>query len=252
MKPIVITTPRTGSDLFCKILGNLSQQHFNYKNILYEFFTISPHWREEFVKENNTIICKNFCHDTSYKWNDINSWYDSAREEKLKRLELLKDDTNYLIKIYPVDLEDEINEVIKQYDYIYLERKNKFKQLLSILAATHTKLYHFNKNDNFKIEEIYYDKKLVDIFFTTLEKYKKFKEDHPSVYPVVYYEDFIANGANEDFIIKLLNLPITKYQSLDHTRIPSQYSAENIEDLILNKSEWLEDRDSIIKKLSFP
>lgn len=249
MKPIVITTPRTGSDLFCKILGSLSQQHFNYKNVLYEFFTIVPHWKEEFIKENGIIKSKGFS-NTLHVWNDVNTWYHSARDEKLKRLELLKDDNNYLIKLFPEDIEPEIQEMIQQYDYIYLERKNKFRQLLSVLAATYNKKYHFQTNDNFEIKEIYYDKKLVDKFITTLEKYKKFRDDHPSIHSVVYYEDFVNYGANENAIITLLNLPIIKYQELNHNRIPTQYALENIEDLILNKNEWLEDRDSIIKKLS--
>lgn len=241
MKPIVITTPRSGSNLFCQMLGNLAKQHYGYKDNLYEVFTVIPLFKGGFIKVDGCIK------STGIERTGV-KWYESAREEKLKRLQLFENDHNYLMKVFPSDLEPEIEDMIhNNYDCIYLERKDKVGQLLSLFGLFQTNVSH-HKDNSKQINEIYYDKKITEDFIAAVAKYNRFKASCPSKYPTVYYEDFIANGGNELAVIQLLNLPISVYIPEQAATIPTPYLS-NIESLIVNKDEWLADKDTIIKAL---
>ena len=267
MKPIVVTTPRTGSKLFCHMMTSVATQHYGYKGSLGELFTIVPFFRTRYQYANNVISAKftqridtqaarGYSHKTDGKW------FTSVRDEQLKRLSWISDeDAVYLIKIFPIDIEPEIEEEITtKYDIIYLERRDRLRQLISYFGMhqSRTKESHYYvkqlaNNKNFleinTIEELRYNKKITTAFLRSAMIYQEFKQTYPSKYPTVYYEDFIAEGANEQAIVKLLGLAID-VQINDSRIVPTPYKSSNPEDLIVNQSIWLENKPDIIRKLN--
>ena len=260
MKPIVVTTPRTGSQLFCHMMTSVATQHYGYKGSLGELFTVVPFFRTRYQYVNNVISAK-FTRRISTQKGD-GTWFSSARDEQLKRLSWISDeDAVYLLKIFPIDIEPELEEEItKKYDIIYLERRDRLRQLISYFGMhqSRTKESHYYvkqlANDkNFlktnTIEELRYNKKITIAFLRSALIYREFKQTYPSKYPTVYYEDFIAEGANEQAIVKLLGLAID-VQISDPRILPTPYKSSNPEDLIVNQSIWLENKPDIIRKLN--
>jgi hypothetical protein len=252
MKPIVVTTPRCGSELFCQMMGSVAEQHYGYKNTLHELFTITPLYRSRYRLVDGCIEV-GLTERLGYRW------FTSVREEKLKRLAWIKKDPSYLLKIFPVDLEPEIeDEVTKKYDIIYLERRDRLRQLISYYGMLQKNMAHYrvekieNEVDFIKahtIEQIRYNRKHTVAFLKVAMIYQEFKQTYPSKYPTVYYEDFVAEGANEQAIVKLLGLPIGVEVS-DALTVPTPYKDSNPEDLIINQDEWLDYKPNIIRKLN--
>jgi hypothetical protein len=238
MKPIIIcTTPRTGANLVCQQLGA-----FGYKNTLYEFFGVQLAYESEFRRINDRIEI------TKYEPRDT-PWYTSKREVQLERLKLLDNDYNYMIKFFPFELEPEAIELIKEnYSIVYLERRNRLDQFLSWLAMTTTKKSHYRVTDNEAVEEIVYSKSYANYFIDWLKAYDSFKQDNPSAHPILYYEDYIEQGSNEQALVKLLNLPIQVTTLAKSFTKPTPYKLTP-EQLIVNQSDWLADRDELIKNL---
>jgi hypothetical protein len=245
MKPILITEPRTGSTLFCQMLGNIAKQHFGYKSNLNEVFTVDPLYKSGYEKVDG-VVRSTGREVAGYQW------YESAREEKLKRLALFDNDNNYMIKIFPFDMEHaevEIKQFVNQYDIVYLERRDKLTQLISFLGMTHNRVSHFRTGSSRTINEIHYDKTWTKFFIKSAQLYKQFKFENLNNHPVVYYEDFMALGGDESAIIQLLNLPLTVNDKEVLKTMPTPYSESNIESLITNKEEWQADRDTIVNEL---
>lgn len=258
MKPIVVTTPRTGSTLFCQMMTNLATQHYGYKGSLGELFTIVPFFRTRY-KYVNYVISSKFTQRIDTKKSD-GKWFVSVRHEQLKRLSWISDeDPVYLIKIFPINIESEIEEEItKKYDIIYLERRDRLRQLISYYGMRQTNMSHYyvkkiECNENFietnTINKLRYNKKTTTAFLQNAMIYQEFKQTYPSKYPTVYYEDFIAEGANEQAIVKLLGLEID-VQINNPKMVPTPYNSSNPEDLIVNQSIWLENKPDIIRKLN--
>jgi len=240
--PIIVTTPRTGSTVICRMLWNLSKEFYGHKNILYEYFTVTDLYESRYKKIDGCIQSiiprKRIKHE----------WCTNYRLEKLKRLLLLIKDYKYTMKIFPMQLEPEIVPVIvKNFDLIYLERRDKIRQLLSFSSMMITNVSHYTSSDS-EVKTIEYSPELTDKFFELIEAYHTFKKNNQGI--TIYYEDFIENGANEAALIKLLNLPIEYFKLSKVETIPTPYLSENLEDLIVNKGDWLRDRPKIIDRLS--
>jgi hypothetical protein len=244
MKPILFTMPRTGSTVVTRLLGNLAEQHYNYANTLIEYFLVAMQYRAEFKEDSNGIV-----RTMSYvRNNPPTQWFENKRQVILDRLELLGDKL-YMIKIFPMDLEPEVIEYMKNYDIIYLERRNKIHQLLSFLNMEQTNIAEYKKGDK-EVNTIIYYPPNVDVFFNVhYYPYLEFKKNNPSKYPTIYYEDFMELGGDEQSLIKLLNIDIKDYKPQTSEFTITPYTSENLEDLILNKKDWNVDRQRIIDVL---
>jgi hypothetical protein len=244
MKPILFTMPRTGSSIIAKLLGNLAKQHYGYAPPLDEYFTIIPAYKAEFKEDDNNII-------KYTAFDRVNSvWFDDAHKIKLDRLQMLKNNPYlYMIKIFPIDLIPEIEEYIKTFDIIYLERRNVLHQLVSFLNLCVTNKAEYKKSDK-KVSNIIYYPKHADAFINDhYHPYCEFKKNNPSKFPVLYYEDFMSMGRNEKALINLLGLDINNYEPLKADTIITPYTSENLEDLIINKKDWNNDKPRIIDAL---
>jgi hypothetical protein len=232
------------------MMGSIAKQHYGYKSILHELFTISPLYRSRY-KVVDGCIQVGLTERLGYRW------YDSLRDERLKRLSWIKKDPNYLIKIFPIELEPEVEEeIVNNYDIIYLERKDRLRQLISFYGMLQKNVAHYRKvngEDYIKentIGSIRYNRKQTVSFLKMAMIYQEFKKAYPSKYPTVYHEDFVAEGANEQAIVKLLGLPVVDVQLSDALTVPTPYKADNPEDLIVNQDEWLDHKPNIIRKLN--
>ena len=244
MNPILFTTPRTGSTLICNLLADI----FNKEN-LNEFFHFGVVPSVNYQKINNRVVAK-------YFENRINNpWGENLKEERLRRLGLIKGDYNYLIKIFGEPLETEIlSEIKNNYDIIFLERKDKIKQILSFATVLNQKHSHYS-NDDKKINSIIYKPEAAEVIISHLRMYEKFKSNLPSKSPTLYYEDFMELGANNFALTTLLKITLNdKLSNLENywlpkNSIPTPYVTDDIESLILNKKTWLKDKENILEKL---
>jgi LPS sulfotransferase NodH len=244
IKPILFTTPRTGSTLITRLLGNISIQQCEYKNTLHEYFTINSVYKSYYKKNRNGITTLVSQIITNYKW------FDSERTIRLNRLQLLDNDYNYMIKLFSSDIEPEIEHMITQnYDIIYLERRDKIKQLLSWLNLMKTTKAHYSLDDNSSIEQIVYDPKLTNIFLSIIERYHQYKKLHPSKFSTIYYEDFIDADNKELFLLNHLGLANINhvYDTIDTK--PSPYK-QDPEMLIQNDIEWKLAKPGILQFLN--
>jgi hypothetical protein len=152
------------------------------------------------------------------------------------------------MKVFPTEIEPEIIEMIQtHYNIIFLERRDKIRQLLSFCNMVLTNTSHYKTVEK-SIEQVTYNAELAKIFFRMLAGYSVFKK--VNLGKTLYYEDFIQAGGNETALIKLLDLPAVNSVKLSPRFVPTPYVKDNIEDMIVNKEEWLRDRASIIEQLT--
>ena len=255
MRPIIITTPRTGSTLVCELLFNIAAHRFKYKNNLGEYFTITTLYKANYQKVNGLIRSMD---GQRSDYDRSKATYDSddikltalklaERSTILHRIELLRNDPLYMIKLFSSDFTPEVLDfVTKTYDMVYLERKNKVKQFLSFLGLVQTNTSHYTKESPRAVLKIIYDTKWAKQFVQLDKLYQDCKHQHPG--PVLYYEDFIAAGADESALIELLDLSVTGIKNKTIQTVPTPYTTD-IEDLVVNKEEWLRDRDDFLNQL---
>ena len=241
MNPIIVTTPRTGSNLVCEMLWSVSRENFRHKNNLYEYFTVTDLYKCTYKKVENCIRIDEFDRVKQ-------AWFNTRREEMLKRLALLEDDYRYTMKVFPTELEPEVLQAIQDhYNIIFLERRDKLRQLLSFSTMMKTNTSHYKTADK-AVDRVIYDAELTKVFFNMLEGYFKFKAANTG--PTLYYEDFIQQGGNEAALISLLDLPAVNSFKLNPRFVPTPYVSDSMEDMVVNKDEWFRDRAAIIERLT--
>jgi len=240
LKPIVLfTTPRSGSTFIIDSLYHLGKRHFAYKNCLFEYFFVDVLYRSKFEKVDGIVIQTDF--ERMYK-----DWCQDKRQERLQRLSYIVNDPYYAWKIFPSDLEPEIEQFINEkYDVVYLERRNLVNQFLSLLGLLNYNTSHYKQGETKKIKQLIYKKGWLLYFIDTIEKYLEFKNNHPSKYPTLYYEDILAQSNQEEFINQYLNLGISNYTNRVNHTIPTPY-IDNPENLVVNKESWLEGKKILL------
>jgi len=258
MKPIIIvTTPRTGSTVVCEILGNLLMQHNGCKNTLYEYFDVSTAFKCEYETRDNIVYIKDY---VRFKGNV--KWYKSQLDHVTNQIIRLNGEYNYLMKYMPSVTQYGVIEMIdtlimENYDIVYLERKDKVKQLISYLNTVQTGIPHYTNKTDFPFyskdksidRKIIYNQVETYLFINNYRKYKEFKNTHMSKYPIIYYEDFVRLGANDKALIDILKLSFDTYKPTDVTTVPTPYVESNIEEYILNKFDWDKDKERILNEL---
>ena len=237
--PIIITTPRTGSYVFTNQIYNV-YKHFNIvKSNLLEYFTIIKHYESHYAYIDNVLAKVSHVARSS-------KWFDNARDIKLQRLDVLKNDPNYLIKLFLGQCEPEVVDFVSAYyKPIYLERNNKVAQILSA-CSINSNPAHYN-NSNTIAEKFMYDRTMVDYILRELEKYYQFKSSNESI--TFYYEELLKVNFSQDYICYKLDLPIIDVRYNIET-VATPYSGNNIEDNIINIEEWNRDKEWLISELS--
>jgi hypothetical protein len=239
MKPILITSPRTGSTIIGKQISHLAEQWWGYKNYLHEYLTIGSLIKTE-ITEVDGILHWKLLEYVTKEW--IN-----AQEERIRRRDLLKGKSEYMIKLFPGNFDSwTLDWVRDNWNPIFLERKNKLDQLLSYMAYRSTNIAHYKIDSDVVVNEFYYNSKWADEFIWALQKYYQIKSELKG--PTIYYEDWLDSGGDQTALIKLLNWPETDYNKITPTGKKTPY-IDTPESLILNKTDWNMDKSVIINKL---
>ena len=238
--PVLIATPRSGSTVVCKLLFNIAHYKFGSKAYLNQFLTISPHYKETFKKENNVIVRDYYIRQKDTFFSDyVNRAFLTKR-----RLTLMKDDVKYTTKIFTLDFVPETyNFFNEHFDFVFIERRDKLQQLLSFSTMMTTNKHEFKDGENV-VEQTYFSMEHALVFVMQQAHYLKIKKLSPDA-PVIYYEDFMELGGNTQALQTLLNLPIEDIpETIKVDTIPTPYLS-NLEDLLINKDEWLLHKSSI-------
>lgn len=255
MRPIIVTTPRTGSTLVCQLLFNIAAQKFKFKNNLDEYFTITTLYDSEYNKVNGIIRLlhyskSDFDRKLAVKETDdvlLTKKKEENKQTILDRIELLRDDPNYMIKLFSSDFTPDILKFVSEtYDIVYLERKDKIKQFLSFLGLVQTNTAHYKENSPIAVDQIIYSSSWAEEFIKLDKAYQDFKNRQPG--KVLYYEDFMAKGSNESALVELLDLSVVNVRSKNVITVPTPYP-KDLEELVVNKTDWLEGRKILLDNL---
>jgi len=256
--PLIITTPRTGSTPVCELLANIGRYTADYKNNLGEFFNLLIYDREKKTYKIDTLVYDKFSHFTDSILGVINRRMklhpdsvtkEYARERVMERVELLKENNNlYMIKIFPFNVDTQVLSWLHQtYDFVYLERRNKLEQVLSYQSAVYHKKYHYSVADSTVVGEFEFNYEQFELFHLRCQEYKNIKSMFSG--STIYYEDLV-DSLTEDRLIDLLDLDIKIDKKLTLPTRKLSYKTQNLEDLIINKTYWLEIKQEVINKIS--
>lgn len=254
--PLLVTLPRSGSTIVCDLLAKIGKHTANYKNNLNEFFEtkIDNEGYGTFIHFDQLIIGRvKYIEDlknTKIKINkDLHKQYiDQITEE---RFNLLKQHypKKYMIKLFPNHGNIEILKwLYENYDFIYLERNDKLRQILSYQAAESNNTFLHHSNSAEIISKFYFDHNRFKRFMEGIVMYNNIKNNFPG--KTLIYEDIIDNP-NEQCLLKKLNLnyPDISNTLSFHTR-KVYYKDHDLENLIINKDEWLSVKDELLKNLT--
>lgn len=238
MIPLLISTARTGSSIISNLMYQLGKEQIGYKNYLNEFFTVTELYKPLYQVIDN-VITQIECHRTN------SVWYTSAREEKLKRLDLIQHDPCYALKIFPEDLEPEILDFIKRnYKIIGLERKDKEDQFISFSHMLTTNVAAFSKDDTSIINSIKVNRNHLGPFISHIKNFKRLQ--NILQFPVMYYEDYYNAVDKQEFLCSNFELEVKPIELILESK-ETPYIL-NKEEIIENKKEWAEMK-IILKKL---
>lgn len=240
MKPIIITTPRTGSTLLCEMLT----ASLGLKNNLNEFFfTTHRGYNSYYVEDDIIQVTDGFLTDECM-------WANSASDIHAERLGLFKthEPTDYMIKLHSYDLlSPGVVEFIRNYDTtIFLERRSISDQILSYCAM----MQDFKTGDKFHhtpesapIKSIHFDPLFGKEILIMMKLYDRFKRRYKGNSVTIIYEDFIKNP--DEYLSKLLNIDAKSDHSFN--TIKTKYASSNLEELVDNKDEWQLYKETIIE-----
>jgi len=242
--PVLIAMPRTGSTVVCKMLFNIAHHKFGSKAHLNQFITISPHYKETFEKKDGVIQTSSYIRQKDAFFHE----YDNRASITTKRIKLMENDVKYTTKIFSMDFLPETYTFFKNnFDFIFIERRNKLEQLLSFSTMMTTNKHEFKNGENFGANS-YFNFEHALTFFIQQAHYLKIKKMSPEA-PVIYYEDFMLLGGNTQALQKILGLPEEDIpETIKIDTIPTPLSS-NLEDLLINKEEWLLHKNTIAKLL---
>ena len=236
MKYIIITTPFSGATHFGTVFLNLLQQWYNCRGFV-RYVESNEHVYTQVVRtvdieyNEGTIEIKNKKYYYKYP----------KPEDSTVTVPYIIASPNHLIRYYSLfdkGEENKINQIksfIDEFEYkvIYLERRDKLHQIIAEC--------HKSETDPSKIPVI--RSSMANGFINILENYKQTKSVIPGT--IVYYEDFINLGQNEEAIIKLLDLEKKDY-------IPKAFEFNPVfltEKDSISPPSWKEDREEILSRL---
>jgi hypothetical protein len=209
-KPILITTPRTGSSLICQLLGDIARQTSDYKNDLQEFYTIEPGY--EAIYEQASVFNEQIITVKPYREVGTHPlWYgseDNKRQMTLDRTEMLvSNQYRYMIKLFAATLlNDDIQKaVFPRYDPVYLQRHDLLQQYLSSMYLQGPNLqFHYQSGQTAKAKEIQFNYKHFINFKNTLLVYNNVKKRYPG--PTIFYEDVVQHKNQHQALADVLGV----------------------------------------------
>ena len=241
--PILVSMPRTGSTVIGKMLYNIAHHKFGSKNYLNQYTTMSPHYLEVFEKKDGLIQSVSYQREK----NGFTKEYEQRATTIRQRVQMLVGDNKYTMKVFAHDFSPDMYNYFKsQYDFIFLERRDTVAQLLSFATMMETNKHEFRSDDQFG--QSYFDFENCLTFFGTLSQYSRIKKATPNA-KVICYEDFMQLGGDVAALQQLLELPKEVIpETLKIDTVPTPYQS-NLEDLLVNKEEWLLHKPTILKFL---
>jgi len=243
MKPVLIATPRSGSTIIGELIGDLAVQLWGSKGWLNEFFNIN----QNLVTEVKIINDRLYLQRNQYV--DQPWCLDVSRERQIRK-QYVDNDPNYVIKFLVSQVEDWTVDWITENNYtpIFVERRDKIKQLLSFLTSKKTNSWYYHKSrENQPVTEIIYDEETALKLVWILREYKVLKNKFKN--PItIYYEDFIDKGGNQKAIAEILGIGETFIETQTDSAVTPYL--KDPESLISNDQAWLEAKDRITKLLN--
>lgn len=203
---LVFSTPRSGSNPFCEVFGNYLQ-----------LLTGQANYGEIF---NMNIILSNFHLEKGFQ---NQSKFDPIQIFKQRFTEIESDPNHFFFKVFPNQINAPMLVYLQsKYEFIFLERRNVWEQLLSYLISSSTQKWYEEGGINAKERELIAKKEHFNTFFRMRLKYKKVRDEYR--YPkVIFYEDFLSLGISK--VIASIGLePID--ESLFQTK-PLEYKKQN-------------------------
>jgi LPS sulfotransferase NodH len=245
--PILITTHRTGGTVIGKMLYNIAAHKFGSKNFLNQYLSVTPLYKEVFEKSEGVI--QSVLHERIVgNLTAFESEVKNRTEIQKNRMAMLNGDVKYTMKIFAYDL-NPINQIFfrNNYDFIFLERRNKLEQLLSFITMKKTNKHEYKSGESY-VPNTYFNFESLMLFISIQQQYNRVKRE--TVNPtVIYYEDFMEYGGDISALQRMLNLPVEDIpEKLKIETVPSPYTT-SLEDLLVNKDEWLEHKETIVKLL---
>lgn len=232
--PVIVATQRTGSTLICWLLHEIARRQFKHKGMLGEYFDVDPKRQTDYVVDELSRIIQGNTRRLDTPW-----WTTQREleEGRARKLDMLKKCGNHTFKIFPDHFSNAIISYLKNnYDFVYLERRDKKQQMLSVMAMHHYKTAHYYKNNYTVIGKFNFDPLVYKYWYGTLLKYEAIKQTQPGI--VLYYEDFINAGGDIRALISLLKL--TGCEDIPNPAIPSRpslYQYSN-DECFLNPGVW--------------
>ena len=230
MLPILITSPYSGANHFGENLFNLLHQWYGCRGFLHSFLNFD---KNSFSTYSNGTIYH------TYNYINKPSDPDHYKHYFKERIQLLLTSPNHLLTYRPtgkalINLET-FKLLLDDLGYypVYIERRNKLHQLLM-----HSAIKTNSKCPNIKYNNFFGGAMLGDI-----DRYNIIKNELPG--QVVYYEDFIELGHDENAVIKLLDLDIKPFI---HKDIKFNYINLTEKDIEHN-GQWLSNKNKIFEEL---
>lgn len=240
-KPVLITTPRTGSSLICQLLGDIARHTSDYKNDLQEFFTIEPGY--EAIYEKASIFGEQIITVKSYKevpvlplWYGSNANKHQMTMDRIEMLSLSKD--RYMLKVFADFLKNDRirNVVFPRYDPVYLQRRDLLQQFLSILYLGGPNLqFHYQTGQIANVKEIHFNYKRFNLFKTLLLSYKEAKQKYPG--PTIFYEDVVYQDNSHQALANALGVSCEGVKSSVVKTIKSPYAIP-LSDMLVRNWKW--------------
>ena len=239
--PIIVSTPRTGSNVALHILYNYLKQNSLVNNNLEEFVSLF-HGMDHGVEVNNNIInLTNFREVTDpIEREEKRLWLLDNRDRViLERLDLLKRYPAHTFKFITSSQPQEVYDWVKDNNTcLFVERRQKLAQILSF-ALIFSKQRHYKQGDQVG-ERVYVPVSWLERFMYQKIKYDTFKKqfDNPRV---AYYEDFVTDdGVNEQAFFDAVGIePGPNHVPYVPTTIKTPYNEEGRIGLIKNSDEVL-------------
>jgi hypothetical protein len=242
--PVLISMPRCGSTVTGKMLYNIAHHRYGSKNYLNQYTCVTPNYYELFEKRDGVIQSVTYLREQQGFVAEFAKREDTIRQ----RVQMLQGDSKYTMKVFAHDFSPEVYEFFKsQYDFIFLERRDTLSQILSYTTLYKTNKHEYRKDEKFT--HSYFNIKDCLILLDNIVQYKRIKKQNPAA-KVIYYEDLMKLGGNTAALQQLLGLPVEAVPAaLAIDTVPTPYTAD-LEDLLINRAEWLEYKPIILSLLA--
>jgi hypothetical protein len=236
--PVIVSMPRTGSNVALHMLYNYLKQNNLANNNLEEFVSLFHGMDHDVEVVNETINLVNFREVTDpNEREEKRLWLLDNRDRIImERLELLKQYPKHTFKFITSSQPQEVYDWVRENNTcFFIERKNKIAQILSF-ALIYGKQRHY-KPGNKVGERLFVPMAWLERFIFQKIKYDNYKKqfDNPRV---AFYEDFVTDqGINEKAFFDAVGIELGEHHvPFESATIKTPYETSRI-DYIENANE---------------